>query len=44
MYRKRIIVRGKNPAELRRKLNSEIQKAQREVTNEIRKEIRKAFR
>ena len=44
MNRKRIVVRGKNPADLRRKLNSEIQKAQREAANEIRKEIRKAFR
>ncbi len=41
---RKIIIRASSPSALRRKLNSEIQKAQREAANEIRKEIRKAFR
>ena len=37
-------IRVSNPSEYRRKLQSAVQDIQREVTNDIRKEIQKALR
>ena len=41
---RRIIVQANNPRELQRKIDAEIQKAQRKVAHDIRKDLQNLFR